>query len=85
MALIKEYTTEFGVLPNAYHKIAMIYGDKNSIQFRVDVWRDSTTTGSPIATAFHGSFTPSMNGDNFIKQAYTYLKSTDDYGESEDV
>jgi len=95
MALTKTYRvagtetvkTEFGVistkevtvnLQNAYVKVENVNGSKELITATV-----TTRIGENTKTKFY-SFAPDMNGSNYIKQAYEYLKTLPEFADTSD-
>lgn len=95
MALTKTYRvagtetvkTEFGVistkevtvnLQNAYIKVNTVTGDKENVTATV-----STKIGEIVKTKFY-RFVPDMNGSNYIKQAYEYLKTLPEFADASD-
>lgn len=95
MALTKTYrvagtettTTEFGVvstkpvvvnLQNAYIKVDTVSGSKEQVTATV-----STKIGELVKTKFY-TFVPDMNGSNYIKQAYEYLKTLPEFQDVSD-
>jgi hypothetical protein len=61
---------------NAYVKVEDLNGNKNHIQF-VFIIRDAKD-GVLLSTGGE-SFVPSMDGGNFIKQAYEHLKTLPEF------
>lgn len=95
MALTKTYRvagtettiTEFGVvstkavvvnLQNAYIKIENVNGSKELVTATV-----TTRIGENTKTKFY-NFAPDMNGSNYIKQAYEYLKTLPEFADASD-
>lgn len=68
----------FSVQDSMYIKVDRVIGDKSLVN--VDV----TLSGESVNGKRFYSFTPDMNGPNFIKQAYLHLKSLDEYAGAED-
>lgn len=66
-------------LEGAYITIGKLSGNKNGMQISVDVFTD--TTKSEIIDNYQYSFIPLLNGDNFIAQAYEYLKTLPEYAD----
>jgi hypothetical protein len=64
------------VLPNAYCKIYEISGSKEKINFSVGI--STQKDGDQLETGFY-SFTPILDGQNFIAQAYDYLKTLPEF------
>lgn len=60
-------------------KIDSIAGNKNKIDFRVLFLKQDTLLETKLYT-----FLPTLGGDNFIKQAYEYLKTLEEFKEAED-
>lgn len=62
------------VAKDVYYKISSIHGNKDKIEFNlVAILDDKIIEGKPF------SFTPNLDGDNFIKQCYDYLKTLDEF------
>ena len=95
MALTKTYrvagketvSTEFGIfssrcvnvdLHNAYIKVESVSASKDNATATV-----STKIGDGVKMRMY-DFKPSMNGTNFIKQAYEYLKTLPDFYDASD-
>ncbi|MCB2300663.1 hypothetical protein [Clostridium tagluense] len=87
MALSKNITKNiFGkevLLENTYCKIEYLGGNKNSISFQVNCYNNNIETIF-IEQNLH-VFNPILeSNDNFIQQAYKYLKTLDDYKDAID-
>lgn len=68
---------------NAYLKIKSLSGGKDGMTISLGV--QSNGQSQPIMTKQY-SFTPLIeSGDNFIKQAYLYLKTLEEFSNAEDV
>jgi hypothetical protein len=67
------------VLMDSYIKVESVSGTKDSVSASV-----SFTDGSLRGTKEY-TFKPAMDGENFIKQAYGYLKSLEEFSGAEDV
>lgn len=76
MAIIKSVIKNGVSIPNAYIKIANMRGDKNRVFYNLDF--SASVSHDPIYSVTH-DFTPDLDGDNFIKQAYAHLKSLPEY------
>jgi hypothetical protein len=66
---------------SVYIKVSSIRGDKNLIQVVVDLM------AGPDGIVFESSnksFAPNLDGPNFIKQAYQYLKTLPEFSDAED-
>jgi ribosome-associated translation inhibitor RaiA len=81
--------TSFGVIKkedsvvsvsNAYIKVDSISGNKNRIDFTV-----SFSENDAVLTAKSYDFKPDLDGDNFIKQAYLYLKTLPEFESATDA
>jgi hypothetical protein len=64
---------------DCYIKVSAISGNKDQMGFVVEI----KCTDKIIVNKTYG-FTPNLSGDNFIKQAYTYLKTLPDFENAED-
>lgn len=64
---------------NITAKVDSIYGNKYNISFSVAMYKDNIV----INTKGY-SFIPELDRDNFIKQAYEYLKTLEEFKDSED-
>tara|TARA_R110000796_G_scaffold49051_2_gene117423 strand:+ start:884 stop:1147 length:264 start_codon:yes stop_codon:yes gene_type:complete len=87
MALQMNYTTQdqFGnnvVLSNCYIKISKVSGDKNTVSAYVD-FTVNADDGSVLQRLHR--FSPDMDGDNFIRQAYEHLKTLSEFSGATDV
>jgi len=79
-------TGEFGVVKNgsklldvnAYIKVATIEGSKDLLTLSV------TLSDGPIVLHRQHSFAPDLKGENFIKQAYLYLKTLPEFADAVD-
>lgn len=87
MALTKqiEMVSNFGdtvVFNDAYIKVTEIKGNKNNIICTYVVYMGKEKqTGLTVSTI---EFTPNLDGDNFIKQGYEYIKSLPEYSDAID-
>ncbi len=63
----------------AYIKVENITGNKETVDFIVSI------SGEENAFSREFSFSPSMEGSNFIKQAYEHLKTLPEFADAEDV
>jgi len=87
MALKKNTTfmTQSGFqvqVTNAYIKVFSLTGDKNSINAQAYWLRDDKSSDPFQITTCQ--FAPSMNGENFIAQAYAHLKTLPEFSGAED-
>jgi hypothetical protein len=84
MALKKTVITPHGFkAENAYHRVENVkLQNKNTILFHVRSYKDSTSC------FFHEQFVScsyEIDGENPIKQAYEYLKTTKEFSTAEDI
>jgi len=89
MALIKNYydaNLEVEV-ESCYWKITRLEGNKNVLTFYVGVYRNKAKSDAnyPPINEFRYQFTPSLDvEDNFIAQAYNYLKNLEEFNDAID-
>ena len=85
MALKKNITIQFlgtnVVVPDAYMKIARIDGSKERLRVTVEV--KDKKDGQSLSTHTH-QFEPSLDGDNFIRQGYVFIKTLPEYADAVD-
>lgn len=91
MALLVSVQLDSGMtISNSYAKIGSFSGDKNllsiELQFFLDKEKADSNNYSPMTVKVY-SFTPSVADDsnNWLKQAYEYLKTLDEYQNAIDV
>lgn len=81
MALKMNFEHNGVQVAGGYLKVANVTGDKNRVAFvvsyAVDAAHDSLKTEQ-------FSFVPSMDGGNFIKQAYEYVKTLNGFEDAKD-
>jgi hypothetical protein len=63
----------FNVQDSIYIKVQQVNGDKTRVN------ADVVLTGDSINGKRFYSFTPDLDGPNFIKQAYNYLKTLPEF------
>jgi hypothetical protein len=80
LTLINNFGTE-SVLKNVYIKVSQIEGNKSVII--ADVSFLPNGGGEPYQVN-RISFTPQLNEDNFIKQAYLHLKTLPEFSDAID-
>lgn len=68
-----EANTKKVLIENCYIKVESISGTKDLIKIQVSL------TASTLKSKKSYEFTPSMDGGNFIKQAYEHLKTLPDF------
>lgn len=86
MALSKTITVKdnFGddkTFQNAYIQVAAISGNKQGLQFLVNTLKEDK---SQVISQASFNFTPSLEGKNFIAQAYDALKAEPFYSDAVD-
>lgn len=86
MALTKQVTlkSNFGddvVFDNAYVKIGALYGNNDSLRIEVNVHKNK---GGVILDRSQFYFTPTLDGKNFIAQAYQFLKTLPEFSDATD-
>lgn len=64
---------------NSYIKVFNVNGNKNNIEFIISYLNDDTEIGTKKF-----NFIPTLDGDNFIKQAYLYLKTLPEFADAVD-
>lgn len=74
---LKNNFGEDSVFPDAYLRVDGLTGNKRNMYVTVGVYKQKD--GASIATLQHGSFTVALDGDNFIAQAYAFLKTLPDF------
>ena len=86
MALTQKITCtdSFGderVFPNAYIKIDQISGNKSLLQVVIGIYKEQ---GRNKIDSISTGFSPSLGGENFIAQAYDYLKTLPEFSGATD-
>ena len=66
---------------NAYVKVGALHGDKKSLRIDVNVHK---TEGGAVIDSHQFYFTPTLDGKNFIAQAYDYLKTLPEFAGATD-
>jgi hypothetical protein len=82
MALSKTFDFAGLTVTNGYLRVTEVSGSKNRVAFSVSFAVASDTDAVKYERF---DFVPNMDGDNFIKQAYEYLKTLPDYADATDV
>ncbi len=87
IALVGEeniYLNKEITIPDGYIKITSLAGGKERIDFTVGIYRNSDIETLLYTKHYH--FVPSVldDSDNFIKQAYEYLKTLPEYSQALD-
>jgi hypothetical protein len=65
-------------ISNAYIRVESINGNKNRITVTVAIGKKNEDNFL-IAQSINCSFVPNLDGQNFISQAYTHLKTLPDF------
>lgn len=65
-------------LTNAYIKVETVIGSKQTLMANVVFYNDKTSPAIKAKVKTY-EFTPIMNGENFIAQAYAHLKTLPDF------
>jgi hypothetical protein len=86
MALTKQITlvSNFGdsvSFDEAYIKVESLVGNKEKMRVNVSTHKKEN---EQIIQRNSYSFTPNLSGKNFIAQAYTYLKTLDEFADATD-
>ena len=85
MALKKtEVIITFGrtlTFDNAYIKVMSVSGNKQTAEIKYAIFSEN---GGDFLRSDSSVFVPSMDGDNFIKQAYKHLKTLDAFSDAQD-
>jgi hypothetical protein len=66
---------------SSYIKISSISGNKDGITILIDIFKDK---GGRLLERREFYFTPLLNEENFIKQAYEHLKALSEFSASVD-
>lgn len=83
-SFIEPNTNSAMELPGAVYRVETVLGNKYSVSANVSIYRDESLEGGAIDRRSY-SFTPSMEGGNFIQQAYEHLKTLPEFAGAEDV
>jgi hypothetical protein len=67
---------------NCYAKVAGIDGSKDGITFTIEIRQAQDDKN--VLTSQHYFFVPSLEGKNFIAQAYDFLKSKPEFATAQD-
>lgn len=86
MALQKQITTAEGfTASSAYHKVKVNdFPLKRTMAFEVQVYKDSNKDGKSIENKRY-TCAYDLNGSDVYAQAYSYLKSLDEYSDATDI
>lgn len=82
--VVKEAYGQTVSIANAYIKVVELKGSKSLMRAKVVYFASSSSDAPEIDTAFY-RFTPDLDGDNFIRQAYVFLKTQPEFADAEDV
>lgn len=67
------------ILEDAYIKVITVNGSKETVTANVSIKSEE----KELLVSY--DFSPSMEGSNFIKQAYEYLKTLPEFSDAQDV
>lgn len=67
---------------NAYIRVDLISGGKENMLAQVCIYRSATD--SRVLKSIGYQFAPQISGENFIAQAYQYLKTIPEFADAED-
>jgi hypothetical protein len=81
MAIQTNYAYNGVTIPNCYCRIDSVQGNKSAIIAEVS-FQATSSNQAFYSKAFR--FTPDMNGENFIKQAYLHLKTLPEFADATD-
>lgn len=86
MALTKQITlvSNFGDIVSfdeAYIKVESLSGNKEQMRVSVSTYKKQN---EQIIGSKNYSFTPNLTGKNFIAQAYSHLKTLDEFADAND-
>lgn len=70
-------------LKNAYIKVETLSGNKNTLEITVIIYSEKDGAKAPVQATKH-TFSPSMDGGNFIAQAYAHLKTLPEFAGATD-
>lgn len=85
MALSKQYIKKINgfegeLSAQSIYKVGLIVGDKNNIEFNLNIY-----INEEIIECKTYNFIPLLDNGNFIKQAYEYLKTLDEFKDAKDI
>lgn len=80
----QEELSKYITVQNAYIKVTRLLGDKDNINFIVDVYENAEKLNLLYVKEY--DFVPNVeeNSPNFIQQAYEYLKTLPEYADALD-
>lgn len=87
MALTIKYKSRFGLdVESAYMRLDSINGNKSemSANFGLYANAESAAEGADAFDVYKHKFTPSLDGQNFISQAYNSLKTVEGFEDAKD-
>ena len=68
------------IASKAYWKVQHVFGGKARIEVKAEAFHNEV-----IIAEFKTSFAPTMDGGNFIQQAYEHLKTLPEFSGAEDA
>jgi hypothetical protein len=69
-------------IPNAYIAVEDVFGTKESVNVKISVFTSSDRKTKIDKSEF--DFAPSMDGANFIAQAYEHIKTLPEFSNAQD-
>ena len=87
MALTIKYKSRFGLdVESAYMRVDSINGGKSEMTaaFGLYATKETADAGADSFDVYKHKFTPSLEGENFIHQAYNSLKTVEGFEEAKD-
>jgi hypothetical protein len=85
LKMTKTFAVHGGVealVPGAVGRVRALHGGKNLMEIELSWFKDGS---HPVAfLTQHFEFTPALDGDNFIAQAYVYLKTLPEFAAAVD-
>lgn len=87
MAISIKYKSRFGLdVESAYMRVDQLSGGKSEMTavFGLYANKEAAEAGADAFDKYQFKFVPSLDGANFIAQAYDGLKSTPDFATSQD-
>ena len=69
------------IFQNAYIKIDQISGNKGLLQVVIGIYKEQ---GQNKIDAVSTGFSPSLDGKNFIAQAYDHVKTLEEFADAQD-
>lgn len=74
---LKDQFDEDRTFENAYHRVSRIEGGKDEMVCYVQILKNADATRALTESTY--AFSPSLDGENFITQAYEHLKTLSEF------